>query len=156
MGKKYSQLLASRFGGSKVRNNMAQKGDVVLRGLIRSTKEDFGPWQGGNFIKTCTCCDVKFLGSDRCWVCADCTYAAKGEFLGYCNRQACGARGAIWHNKGNHKHYCGYCARRINECPAEDGSVLCSLAETAFEQYEASMENYRSTIKSIVTKKKAA
>lgn len=39
----------------------------------------------------------------------------KGEWGGECNRTACHNPEAVWFNVSTRKHYCGMCARTLNE-----------------------------------------
>lgn len=42
----------------------------------------------------------------------------KGKFQGLCNRSACLAPGATWHNAATDAYYCERCASRINAANA--------------------------------------
>lgn len=61
--------------------------------------------------------------------------ADKGQRLGSCNVTRCQRPGAYWWNKGSRAWYCTDCARRINDIPLPDGSLLCAMNVEAEEQY---------------------
>src|SRR5690349_19861936 len=49
----------------------------------------------------------------------------KGKLDGACNRSACLERPATWWNESTRAHYCGTCARLIND-NTPDGSIICT------------------------------
>lgn len=54
--------------------------------------------------------------------------APRGEYGGTCFRAACGRPNAHWRNEMNGRHYCGDCARSLNDISRRAGhGPVCEL-----------------------------
>lgn len=83
----------------------------------------------------------------------------KGELHGECNRTACSNKNAKFFNHSTEKHYCGTCAKLINDANLGDslrlyGHELCTIAteSSQMESIEVHSEEILSTGKTLVVK----